>query len=208
MFKTSEVCPRTHYLIAEVVEEASFPAGVLNVLRNTPEDAAQVVGALIDHPVVRRINFTGSTRMGRAIAERAARHLKPVLIELGGKAPVLVLHDADLKKSAKATTFGAFANQGQICTSTDRIIVGRRVADDLVERVAIRTSRLVTGDPRSGNTPLGCLVSHQAAARIHRLLDDALAQGARLVTGGRPDGLLINATVIEDVTLAMDLFPV
>ncbi|MFO7274175.1 MAG: aldehyde dehydrogenase [Bacillota bacterium] len=206
VFKTSEVCPRTHSLIAEVVEEAGFPAGVLNVVSNAPEDAAEVVGALIDHPAVRRINFTGSTRVGRVIAERAARHLKPVLLELGGKAPLLVLHDADLEEAAKAATFGAFANQGQICMSTERIIVDRRVADELVELLASRASRLVAGDPRSGNAPLGCLVSHQAAGRIQRLLDDALAKGARLVTGGRPDGLLMNATVIDDVTPEMDLF--
>jgi len=131
VFKGSEVCPLTHALIVEAIEKGGLPRGVLAFVTNAPEDAANVVGALIDHPAIRRINFTGSTRVGRIVAERAARHLKPVLLELGGKAPLIVLDDADLDEAVKAAAFGAFFNQGQICMSTERIIVVDAIATNL-----------------------------------------------------------------------------
>ena len=96
VFKASEACPAVHRLIGTVLQEAGLPDGVLNVITNAPADAPEIVGALIDHPLVRHVNFTGSTRVGRIVAERAARHLKPVLLELGGKAPLIVLDDADI----------------------------------------------------------------------------------------------------------------
>ena len=133
ILKASETCPRTHQLIVEAFDEAGFPDGVVNMVTNAPADAAEVVGALIDHPAVRRVNFTGSTAVGRLVALRAAAHLKPVLLELGGKAPLLVLEDADLDEAVKAAAFGAFMNQGQICMSTERIIVLDAVADAFAE---------------------------------------------------------------------------
>ena len=134
ILKASETCPRTHSLIVEAFREADFPEGVVNIVTNAPEDAADVVGALIDHPAVRRINFTGSTAVGRIVAKRAAEHLKPVLLELGGKAPLIVLKDADLDEAVKAAAFGAFMNQGQICMSTERIIVVDAVADSFAAK--------------------------------------------------------------------------
>ena len=125
-------------LIVEAFDEAGFPAGVVNLVTNAPEDAGEVVGALIDHPAVRRINFTGSTAVGRIIAKRAAEHLKPVLLELGGKAPLIVLEDADLDEAVKAAAFGAFMNQGQICMSTERIIVVEAIADAFAAKFAPR----------------------------------------------------------------------
>src|SRR5690606_1054107 len=101
IFKASENCPRTHSLIVEAFAEAGFPEGTVNIVTNAPEDAGDVVGALIDAPEVRRINFTGSTKVGKIIAKRAAEHLKPVLLELGGKAPFVVLEDADLDEAVK-----------------------------------------------------------------------------------------------------------
>ena len=123
ILKASERCPRTHALIVEAFAAGGFPEGVVNLVTNPAYDAAEVVGALIDHPEVRRINFTGSTAVGRIVARRAAEHLKPVLLELGGKAPLIVLEDADLDEAVKAAAFGAFMNAGQICMSTERIIV-------------------------------------------------------------------------------------
>ena len=122
ILRSSELCLATHHLVGEVLNEAGFPKGVVNVLSNAPADAAAVVEALIAAPAVKRINFTGSTKVGRIIAKLAAEHLKPVLLELGGKAPFLVLDDADLDQAA-AAAFGAFLNQGQICMSTERFIV-------------------------------------------------------------------------------------
>jgi acyl-CoA reductase-like NAD-dependent aldehyde dehydrogenase len=124
VFKASESCPAVHHLIGTAFREAGLPDGALNVLTNDPLDAADVVGALCDHPKVRHLNFTGSTRVGRILAERAGRNLKPVLLELGGKAPLIVLDDADIDIAAHAAVFGAFLNQGQICMSTERIVRG------------------------------------------------------------------------------------
>ena len=111
ILKASEQCPRTHALIIEAFAEAGFPEGVVNVVTNDPKDAGEVVGALIDAPQVKRINFTGSTAVGKIIAKRAAEHLKPCLLELGGKAPLLILDDADLEEAVAAAAFGAFMHQ-------------------------------------------------------------------------------------------------
>ncbi len=147
VFKASEACPAVHSLIGTSLVEAGLPDGVVNVITHAPEDAPQIVGALIDDPAVRHINFTGSTRVGRIVAERAARHLKPVLLELGGKAPLVVLDDADLDAAVNAATFGAFLNQGQICMSTDRVVVDSRVADEFVKRLSAKTAVLLLRDP-------------------------------------------------------------
>src|SRR5262249_46344810 len=119
VLKASEQCPRTHAAIVGALTDAGVPAGAINLVTNDPEDAAEVVDELIAHPAVRRINFTGSTRVGRIIAQKAARHLKRVLLELGGNAPLVVLADADLDRAVAAANFGSFMNQGQICMSTE-----------------------------------------------------------------------------------------
>src|ERR1700693_3506944 len=167
ILKASEICPRTHALIIEAFAEAGFPEGTVNLVTNAPRDAAEVVGALIDHPAVRRINFTGSTAVGRTIAKRAAEHLKPCLLELGGKAPLIVLEDADLDEAVKAAAFGAFMNQGQICMSTDRIIVVKAVADEFVRRFAAKAQGMPTGDPREGKTPLGAVVDQKTVKHLN-----------------------------------------
>jgi acyl-CoA reductase-like NAD-dependent aldehyde dehydrogenase len=143
VLKASEICPRVHTLIGQVFREAGFGDGVVNVITNDPQDAGTIVGALIDHPSIRRINFTGSTKVGRIIAQRAAQHLKPVLLELGGKAPLIVLEDADLDEAVKAAAFGAFMHQGQICMSTERIIVVDAVAEEIEEQRRDNASKKV-----------------------------------------------------------------
>ena len=134
MLKASAICPRTHRLSADCLRGAGLPPGVLNVIPNALEDAPVLIDALIPHPAVRRINFTGSTRVGHIIAQTAAKYLKPALLELGGKAPLLVLDDADLDAAVAAAAFGAFMNQGQICMSTERIVVDNKVADAFVAK--------------------------------------------------------------------------
>ena len=126
VLKASEICPGTHRLIAECLRDAGLPPGVLNVITNAPEDAPALIEMLIGHPAVRRVNFTGSTRVGRIIAQVAAKYLKPALLELGGKAPMIVLDDADIDAAVAAAAFGAFMNQGQICMSTERLASTRR----------------------------------------------------------------------------------
>jgi benzaldehyde dehydrogenase (NAD) len=206
ILKASENCPRVHEIIIEAFAKAGFPEGVVNVVTNAPADAADVVGALIDHPAVKRINFTGSTAVGRIIAVRAAQHLKPCLLELGGKAPLLVLEDADLDEAVSAAAFGAFMNQGQICMSTERVIVVDAVADAFAAKFQAKAKSLTTGDPRSGNTQLGAVIDPRTVTHVTGLIEDALAKGAALLSGGIADSVLMPATVVDGVTSAMKLY--
>ncbi len=206
ILKASEVCPGTHRLIAECLRDAGLPPGVLNVLTNAPEDAPGLIDALISHPAVRRVNFTGSTRVGRLIAQTAAKYLKPVLLELGGKAPLVVLDDADIDAAVAAAAFGAFMNQGQICMSTERIVIDEAIADAFVAKLAAKANLLAVGDPREGDAPLGSLIGTEAAGRIQGLINDAVQKGASLAAGGRIEGTLMAATVVDRVTKAMRLY--
>ncbi|HYA75770.1 MAG TPA: aldehyde dehydrogenase [Burkholderiaceae bacterium] len=206
VLKGSELCPMTHRLIGEVMREAGLEAGVLNVVLNAPKDAAAIVEALIAHAAVRRVTFTGSTRVGRLIAALGAKYLKPCLLELGGKAPMVVLDDADLDEAVKAAAFGAFFNQGQICMSTERIVVDKKVADAFVQRLAHKAASLKAGMPTDESCALGSMISSEAAARVKSLVDDAIAKGARLVTGGTVNGSIMNATILDNVTPAMRLY--
>lgn len=206
VLKASEVCPRTHLLVGQAFLDAGFAPGVVNVVTNAPADAGEVVGALIDHAAVKRINFTGSTRVGRIIAERAARNLKPALLELGGKAPLIVLEDADLEEAVKAAAFGAFLNQGQICMSTERIIVVDAVADAFVDRLTAKALTLKAGDPREGQAPLGAVVDHASAQHVRALIDDAVAKGAICSPQEPVNGVLVSATVLDRVTDRMRIY--
>jgi benzaldehyde dehydrogenase (NAD) len=206
ILKASELCPRTHTLIVEAFASAGFPTGAVNIVTNAPADAPEVVGALIDHPAVRRINFTGSTAVGRIIAKRAAEHLKPCLLELGGKAALIVLEDADLDEAVKAAAFGAFMNQGQVCMSTERIIVVAAVADEFVKRFAVKAKSLATGDPREGKTALGAVVDLKIVKQVNGLIDDATAKGATIIAGRKADHVLMPATVIDGVTPSMSIY--
>jgi len=209
VLKGSEMCPRTHQLIAEAFHDAGFPPGVVNYVTNAPADAAAVVEAMVAHPAVRRINFTGSTRVGRLIALTCAKHLKPVVLELGGKAPLVVLDDADLDAAVNAAAFGAFANSGQICMSTERIVVDGKIADDFVAKLAAKAKRLPLGDPRDaskGPVVLGSVVDMSTVERCNALIDDALAKGATLVCGGKCDNTLMPATLLDRVVPSMRIY--
>jgi acyl-CoA reductase-like NAD-dependent aldehyde dehydrogenase len=206
VLKGSELCPAVHSLIGTAFQQSGLCDGVVNVILNAPTDAAQVVEQLIANPAVRRVNFTGSTPVGRIIAQAAARHLKPALLELGGKAPLLVMDDADLDAAAAGANFGAFINQGQICMSTDRIVVDERVADNFVTKLVSRAKPLVAGDPRGQNVALGTMISAEAAARVGSLIDDAVSKGARLVLGGGIEGAIMQPAILDLVTSAMRIY--
>jgi benzaldehyde dehydrogenase (NAD) len=207
ILKGSESCPRTHQLIVESFVEAGLPAGVLNYLTNAPQDAGAVVEAIVSHPAVRRVNFTGSTRVGRLIAQTCAKYLKPVVLELGGKAPLVVLDDADLDAAVNAAAFGCFANSGQICMSTERIIVDEKIADEFVKRFAAKAKSLPVGDPRKPDpVVLGSVVGMPTVDHCNALLEDALAKGAKLVAGGKAETTLMAATVLDRVTPAMRIY--
>ena len=206
VLKGSELCPATHGLVIEALQEAGLPPGVVNFITNAPLDAAAVVHAMIAHPAVKRVNFTGSTHVGKLIAATCAQYLKPVVLELGGKAPLLVLDDADLEAAVNGAAFGAFANSGQICMSTERIIVDSKIADEFVARLAAKTTGLPLGDPRQGPVVLGSVVDMSTVKRCNALIDDAVAKGARLVCGGNADNTLMAATLLDHVTPAMKIY--
>ena len=211
VLKGSENCPHTHLLIVQAFSEAGFPPGVLNYVTNAPADAGKVVEAMVAHPAVRRVNFTGSTRVGKLIAMTCAKYLKPAVLELGGKAPMVVLDDADLDAAVNAAAFGAFANSGQICMSTERFIVDGKIADDFVARFAKKAKGLPLGDPRStqkGAEPvvLGSVIGMGTVEHCNALIDDALAKGAKLVCGGKATDTLMPATILDHVTRKMRVY--
>ena len=207
ILKASEVCPATHRLIGAVLNEAGLGEGVVNVITHDPKDAEAIADALIAHPAVKRVNFTGSTRVGRNIAMLGARHLKPVLLELGGKAPLIVLDDADLDAAVDATVFGAFANSGQICMSTERVIVDEKVADQFGAKLAKRVAALPVGDPRKGDFVLGSVVGRPTVERVQQLVRDAVGKGAKVLCGGESaDGTIMKGIVVDKVTPDMSLF--
>ena len=206
ILKGSELCPRTHSLIVEALQEAGLPRGVVNYITNAPADAGAVVEAIVAHPAVRRINFTGSTKVGRIIAQTCAKYLKPVVLELGGKAPLVILDDADLDAAVNGAAFGAFMNSGQICMSTEHIIVDEKIADDFVARLAAKASKLPLGDPRQGPVVLGSVVDMATVQRCNELIEDALNKGAKLVCGGKADNTLMPATLLDHVTPDMRIY--
>lgn len=206
VLKGSELCPAVHALIGSAIQQAGLGDGVVNVILNAPAEAPTVVERLIANPAVRRVNFTGSTPVGRIIAQTAARHLKPALLELGGKAPLIVLDDADLDAAAAAANFGAFMNQGQICMSTDRIIVDDRVGDKFVGKLVERAAPLHAGDPNDKDVALGTMISAGAAARLEALVKDALDKGAKLMLGGDIEGAVMQPTILDYVTPAMRVY--
>jgi acyl-CoA reductase-like NAD-dependent aldehyde dehydrogenase len=206
VLKASEMCPATHTLIGQCLTDAGLPKGAINVVTNAPEDAADVVRSLIEAPGVKHVNFTGSTGVGRIIGRLAGENLKPSILELGGKAPLLVLEDADLDGAVNAAIFGAFMNQGQICMSTERIIVVDAIADAFVEKLSARAAKLPWGNPETGPVVLGALITPEAGQKMQSLLDDATTKGAKLVAGGQGDGALHSATLLDGVTSDMRVY--
>lgn len=206
VLKASEQCPAVHHLIGQALIEAGMDQGVVNVVTNAPDDAAEVVRTLIEHPAIARVNFTGSTKIGRIIGQTAAGVFKPALLELGGKAPFVVADDADLDAAVAAAAFGAFFHQGQICMSTERLIVADAVADDFAERLAAKVATLKAGDPRHEDTPLGTLIGEPARQHLNALIADATEKGARVLTGGPADSMIMQPTVLDHVTPDMRIY--
>ena len=206
VMKGSEHCPKTHQHLVDVLNKSALPKGALTCVLSAPEDAHDTMVQLIGHPCIRRVNFTGSTRVGREVAIEAARHLKPALLELSGKAPLIVLDDADLDAAVEAACFGAFFNQGQICMSTDWIIVVRSVADEFVTKLQARTRQIVAADPVHKVTELGRMISADAAQRVKGLIDDAVSKGAQLLVGGQIDGCVMQPALLDGIAANMRLY--
>ena len=206
VLKPSEWSPVVGGLLwADIFAEAGLPDGVLNVVTHAPGAAGPIGDALVSHPAVRRINFTGSTATGRRLAEAAGRHLKRVVLELGGFNPLIVLADADLDYAVNATTFGAFLHQGQICMSARKVIVERGISEAFTERLAAKAQTLKAGDPKEPDTIIGPLINESAAAMVKGRVDDAVAKGARVLAGGDGDGNVYRATIVADVPADCEL---
>lgn len=207
VLKPSEDAPLTGgLLLAEIFEEAGLPPGVLNVVTSTREAAEEIGDEMIANRSVRRISFTGSTEVGRVIAEKAGRHLKRAVLELGGKDPLIILGDADVDYAIDAAAWGAFLHQGEICMSTERIIVEKSIAKEFTEKLKERAESLPMGDPTDPATAIGPLINQRAIDKVHNQVEEAVAAGANLVTGGQHDNLVYHPTVVTDVKPDMQLF--
>ena len=200
VLKPSEESPYVGGLIwGEIFAEAGLPAGVLNVVTHAPGEAGPIGDELVANPHVRRLNFTGSTATGRHLAEAAGRHLKRVVLELGGQNPLIVLSDADIEYAVDASAFGAYLHSGQICMSARKIIVEQAVAEEFVERLAKKTQGITCGDPNDPHNVVGPLINASAVETVKRRIDEAVEKGARVLAGGEAVGPCIQATLIADL---------
>jgi acyl-CoA reductase-like NAD-dependent aldehyde dehydrogenase len=200
VLKPSEWSPWSGGLLwGEIFGEAGIPDGVLNIVTHAPGEAEPISTALIEHPAVRRLNFTGSSAVGRIIAEAAGRQLKRVVLELGGYNPLIVVADADLEYAVNASAFGSFLHQGQICMSTRRIIVERTIADEFTARLVEKTNGLKTGDPKEHDTIIGPLINADALELVRSRVGRAVAAGATVLAGGEVDGPCYRATLLANV---------
>ena len=195
VFKASELCPKTHGLITKAFSEADCPAGVLNQIQCGRENAAEVTETLIAHEAIRKIEFIGSAEVGKRIMGIAAKYLKPVLMELGGKCPAIVLEDAELEEAAKQCAMGAVLHHGQICFSTERIIV--------MEAVAEKFKGLLAEAMKRAEGPAGSAVSESIAKHAEDVIRDAQEKGGEVLVGGvdatsSSSGVVLKPTVIVD----------
>ncbi len=185
-------------IFARLLEEAGFPKGLVSVL---PGGGSDIGTALIEHEIPRLVSFTGSTPVGRGIAETVAKSaiLKPLELELGGNGPIVVLDDADIDAAVNAAVWGKFMHAGQICMAINRIIVDDSVFDAFVEKFVARTKELKVGDPSKPDTFVGPLVNKDQADGVMELIEKAKGEGADCRLGGERDGLVIPPHVFVDV---------
>ena len=200
VIKPSEEAPMSAGLLhAEILEEAGFPAGTFNVVTHAPGEAAAMADVFFDSPSVRCINFTGSDKTARILGERAGRALKRMVMELGGFNPVIVLADADIQDAVNAVTFGAFLHQGQVCMNSRKVYVDRSIHDAFVEQLATKVRTLKAGDPRNPEVVIGPLINARALKQTEERVRDAVERGARVVTGGKADGMIYPPTLLTHV---------
>ena len=202
VLKPSEEAPITAgLLVAEVMEEAGLPPGVLNVITNAPGEIGPIADALFESEAVRLLMFTGSAPTARKLGERAGRHLKRTVFELGGYNPLIVLGDADPDRAVEAALFSSFFHQGQICMNARKILVEGDLADEFTRRFSARAAELKVGDPADAETVIGPLITQQAAERVEGQLAEAVAAGGRILAGGRREGRLFAPTILADVPM-------
>ncbi|HHC09083.1 MAG TPA: aldehyde dehydrogenase family protein, partial [Actinobacteria bacterium] len=204
VLKPPEWAPLTLSLLGDLALEAGIPPGVLNVVHGIGEEAG---AALVRHPDVARISFTGSTETGSWIGSVAGANIVPVSMELGGKSPFIVFADADLAAAAR-TVSRQFINAGQVCLAGTRILVDERIADEFLEMVRAETARLPVGDPRDEATRIGPLITPEHFERVHGFVERALAAGAKPLLGGGPHPfgeLWYEPTILGEVTQDLEI---
>ena len=189
-------------LFASLFEEAGLPKGVLNVVVGR---GSEIGDAIVEHPIPKLISFTGSTEVGKGIAEKAGRLLKKTALELGGNNVFVVLEDADLDRAVESAVYSKFYHQGQICMSTNRILVAASIHDEFVQRYVERVGQLKAGNPAESDTQVGPLIDHDQVERILDQIEQTIAAGATVNIGGKADGNVLQPTVVSGVTNDMPL---
>ena len=199
VLKPASLSPLTALKLGELAHAAGLPTGVLQIL---PGAGSTIGDALVTHPKIRKVSFTGSTEIGRRVMELASRDLKRISLELGGKSPNIVFADADWQRAAESSPMGVFANTGQDCCARSRVFVERAIFDPFVEAFVAATRKLVVGDPTKPETQLGPLVSAGQRTTVEEFLADARQRGSKFACGGRrphPKGFYLEPTVLLGV---------
>ncbi|VUC29768.1 unnamed protein product [Clonostachys rosea] len=203
--KSSELSPRTHFLLIDAFRRAGFPPGVVNLLTHAPDKGPLVIPALIQNKAIRKISFTGSSATGRVVAKLAGEALKPVVLELGGKAPAIVLEDATLNDAARGILQGAYGHGGQICMATERVIVLRSIEEPFVEAL-----KIAYAEQARDNTYIQPLISRSAVRQVNSLLDDAIKNGASMVSGpashADEEGRVFGPTILRSISSTSQLY--
>lgn len=193
------------WAVASIFEEAGLPHGVMNVIYHEPSAAASVTSALIKHPSIKKINFTGSTAVGRIVGKLAGEKLKPIVLELGGKAPAIVWEDADLELAAYQCALGAFLNSGQVCMATERILVHKSIKSDFEKAFVKSIEKLFSSKEAS---PV--LISQAPVAKNKKLVKDATKKGASVIYGDleaqETSQTRLRPIVLNNVTEEMDIY--
>lgn len=199
VLKPSEICPATCLRLGDLVIEAGLPAGALNILNGYGHEAGQ---ALLDHPKIDRLSFTGSGRTGHLVLEAASKRLIPASVELGGKSAIVVFDDVDIDVVVDWIMCGIFICSGQVCSATSRLIVQDSIYERLMARLVEETKKIKVGDPFSKDTNIGPLVSEQQLSMVVGFVDRAKAEGVRVVHGGRhkeSNGYFYEPTILDDL---------
>lgn len=208
VLKGSELSPRTYWAMGSILKEAGLPDGVLNVLYHRPQDAAAVTNKLIEHPSIKKLNFTGSTIVGSIIAAKAGKELKPCLMELGGKASAIVCEDANIEHAAFQVALGSFLHAGQICMATERVLVHRAILTPFAEALQSATAKIYAP---TADAPV--LIAKAGVEKNAKLRQDAVSKGAKIIYGGGNDtpsspssAHRIQPLIISDVKKDMEIW--
>ena len=192
--KPTEKTPLTALLLADVLYEAGMPPEMFQVITGLPEDIGD---AMITHPHIDLITFTGSVRVGKYIAEKAG--YRRTILELGGNAPLIIMEDADLERASSLAVAGATKNSGQRCTAVKRILAEEQIADDLIGKIVEKASKLKCGDPSDLQTDVGTVIDEKSAMLFESRIKDAVSLGARKLYGNERQGALFHPTVVDHV---------